>query len=88
MQGNQSIWLAFLSELHFELKHIKAKEKKVSDALSRQTHIIYELTLSQTDANLHERIIATNRVDLFYVEILKKLQEDRLFQQQKEYKVE
>ena len=28
-----------------------------------------------------------NRVDPFYVEILKKFQEDRLFQQQKEYKV-
>ena len=29
-----------------------------------------------------------NRVDTFYVEILKKVQEDRLFQQQKEYKVD
>ena len=30
----------------------------------------------------------TSRVDPFYVEILKKVQEDRLFQQQKEYKVD
>ena len=30
----------------------------------------------------------TNEVDQFYVEILKKVQEDRLFQQQKEYKVD
>ena len=31
----QARWLAFLSEYHFELKHIKEKENKVSDAVSR-----------------------------------------------------
>ena len=50
--------------------------------------MIYEVTLSQTDAYLHENIRADKRVDPFYVEILKKVQEDRLFQQQKEYKVD
>ena len=50
--------------------------------------MIYEVTLSQTDADLHERIREANRVDPFYVEILKKVQEDKLFQQQKEYKVD
>ena len=44
--------------------------------------------MSQTDANLHERIRAANGVDPFYVEILKKVHEDRLFQQKKEYKVD
>ena len=50
--------------------------------------MIYEVTLSQTDSYLHERIRTTNRADAFYVEILKKVLEDRLFQQQKEYKVD
>ena len=50
--------------------------------------MIYEVTLSQTDSDLHERIRTTNKVDPFYVEILKKVQEGRLFQQQKEYKVD
>ena len=50
--------------------------------------MIYEATLSQTNADLHERIRTANRVDPFYVEILKKVQEDRLFQKQKEYKVD
>ena len=68
----QARWLDFLSEYHFELKHIEGKENKVVDALSRQTHMIYEVTLSQNDADLHERIRATNGVDPFYVEILKK----------------
>ena len=43
----------------------------------------YEVTLSQTDSDLHERIRMNNIVDPFYVEILNKVQEDRLFQQQK-----
>ena len=45
--------------------------------------MLYEVNLSQTDLDLHERIRTTNRVDPFHVEILKKVQEDRLFQQQK-----
>ena len=49
--------------------------------------MIYEVTMSQTDADLHENIRMANKVDPFYVEILKKVQEDQLFQQKKEYKV-
>ena len=87
MNARQARWLAFLSEYHFELNHIKEKENKVVDSLSRWTHMIYEVSLSQTDADLHENIRAANKVNPFYVEILKKVQEERLFQQQKEYKV-
>ena len=80
LNARQARWLAFLSEYHFELKHIKGKENKIADALSRRNHMIYEVTLSQNNSNLHKRIRAANRVDPFYVEILKKVQEDRLFQ--------
>ena len=45
--------------------------------------MIYEVTLSQTDADLHEKIREANRVEPFYVDILKKFPEDRFFQQQK-----
>ena len=31
----QARWFTFLSEYHFELKHVKGKENKVVDALSR-----------------------------------------------------
>ena len=81
INARKDIWLDFLNEYHFELNHIKGKENKVADALSRQTHMIYEVTLSQIDAYLHENIRMANNVDLFYVEILNKVQEDRLFQQ-------
>ena len=88
MNAMQARWLAFFGEYHFELKHIKGKENKVSYSLSQWTHMIYEVTLSQTDSDLYQRIRATNRVDPFYVEILNKFQEDKLIQQQKEYKVD
>ena len=88
MNARQARWLYFLIKYNFELKHIKSKENKIVDALSRRTHMIYEVTLSQDDLDLHERIRTINRVDHFYVEILKKVQEDMLFQQQKEYKVD
>ena len=76
LNARKARWLDFLSEYHFELKHIKGKENKVADALSQRTHMIYEVTLSQTDADLHENIRTANKVDPFYVEILKKVQED------------
>ena len=76
-------WLAFLSKYHFKLKHIKGKQNKIVDALRIQIHMVYEVTVSQTDSYLHKRIRIANKFDPFYVEILKKVQEDRLFQQQK-----
>ena len=37
MNARQARWLVFLSEYHFELKHIKGKENKVANVLSRRT---------------------------------------------------
>ena len=81
LNSRKARWLAFLSEYHFELKNIKQKENKIVDALSRRAHMLYEVTLRQTDSDLHDRIRTTSRVDHFYVVVLKKIQEDRLFQQ-------
>ena len=50
--------------------------------------MMYEVNLSQTDSYLRERIRETKIVDPFYVEILKKFKELKLFQQEKEYKVD
>ena len=83
LNARQSRWLDFLSEYHFELKHIKGKENKIIDALNQWAHMLYEVILIQNDSYLHERIEMANIVDHFNVKILKKVQEDRLFQQQK-----
>ena len=35
MNARQARWLSFLSEFDMDIKHIKGKENKVADALSR-----------------------------------------------------
>ena len=67
LNARQSKWLAFLSEYHFELNHINGKENNIVDALSRGTHMIYEVNLSQTDSDLHDRIKMMNKFYPFYV---------------------
>ena len=67
LNARKDRWLAFLSEYHFELKHIKGKGNNIVDALSQRNHMVYEVTVSQTDSNLHERIRMNNRVEPFYV---------------------
>ena len=46
--------------------------------------MLYEVTLRQADSNLHDRIRMTSSIDRFYFEVFKNIQEDRLFQEQKE----
>jgi hypothetical protein len=38
LNARKTRWLAFLSEFDFEVRHIKGKENKVADALSRRIH--------------------------------------------------
>ena len=64
LNAKKARWLAFFSEYHFKLKHIKGKENKICIALRRRSHMIYEVTLSQNDLDLHYRIRTTNRVAL------------------------
>ena len=65
LNTRQARWLDFLSEYHFELKHIKGNENKIVDALIWWAHMLYEVNLSQTNSDLHDRIRTTNRVDGF-----------------------
>ena len=42
----QARWLDLISEFDFEIKHLKGKEKKVVDALSRRVHMAHVEALS------------------------------------------
>ena len=53
----QTIWLEFLCEFDFEIKHIKGKENKVVDALSRKVHEIHVESLSTFQPDLRQQII-------------------------------
>ena len=74
LNARKERWMAFLSEFDFEVKHIKGKENKVVDALSRRTHEVYEITRNQPKSDLLSRIITTNIQDAEYVYLLNNLQ--------------
>ena len=53
LNARQARWLDFLSENDFEIKHIKRKENKVDDALSRNaiTNLIAFISSYKTEIN-------------------------------------
>ena len=46
INARQARWLSFLSEYDFEIQHIKGKEKKVVDALSRNARLNFAAAIS------------------------------------------
>ena len=73
MNGRQARWMAFLSEFDFEVRHIKGKENKVADALSRRTHGINEVILSHPKSDLLDRVKTTSTWDVEYAKLLSEI---------------
>ena len=46
LNARKARWLEFLCEFDFEIKHIKGKENKVADALSRKVQEMHVASLS------------------------------------------
>jgi hypothetical protein len=62
----QTRWLEFLSEYDFDIKHIKGKENKVVDALSRRVHELHATAISMYQSDLKYKIIEVAKSDLQY----------------------
>ena len=56
LNARQARWLAFLSEYDFEIQHIKGKENKVIDALSRNARLKFVATISTYKIDLEEQL--------------------------------
>jgi len=41
------MWLEFLREYDFDIKHIKGKENKVADALNKKVHELHAIAISK-----------------------------------------
>ena len=54
LNARQARWLAFLSEYDFEIQHIKGKENKVADALSRNVRLNFAVAISTYATDLDE----------------------------------
>ena len=52
LNARKERWIAFLSEFDFEVRHIKGKENKVEDTLSRRFHGLFEIHISREESDL------------------------------------
>jgi hypothetical protein len=68
-------WLEFLCEYDFDIKHIKGKENKVADALSRKVHELHATTISMYRTEIKDRILEAANADLQYRGLVAKLQQ-------------
>ena len=57
LNARQARWLAFLSEYDFEIQHIKGKENKVADALSRNAKLNFTAAINTYASDLNEQLI-------------------------------
>ena len=83
----KAIWMAFLSELNFEVNNIKGRENRVVDALSHRTHEVYGITMSQPKIHLRRRIQKTSIHDVEYENLLNKLLKYKVNLNETEFKV-
>jgi hypothetical protein len=74
LNAREARWLAFLSEFDFEVKHIKGKENKVADALSRRVHGLFQININRAESDLEQRTRTTSIKDRNYTKIMTKLQ--------------
>ena len=66
LNARQARWLAFLSEYDFENKHIKGKENKVADALSRNAKLNFTTAISTYVSDLNEQLTEGIKLDELY----------------------
>ena len=66
LNARQARWLAFLSEYDFEIQHIKGKENKVADALSRNAKLNFAVTISTYASDLNEQLTEGIQLDEIY----------------------
>eukprot|EP00253_Pinus_taeda_P027064 PITA_27064 len=66
LNARQARWVDFLSGFDFEIKHLKGKENRVADELSRKMHCLYEIATSKGWVTLHEEIKQAGEQDREY----------------------
>jgi hypothetical protein len=87
LNAMQSRWLEFLCEYDFYIKHIKGKENKVADALSRRLHELHATTISMYQNDIKRKILEAANADLQYMELVVKLQQGKMLQRVEYYKL-
>jgi hypothetical protein len=69
-------WMALLSEFDFEIKHIKGKENRVVDALSRSLKMIHLEVVRTCEMNVRERVRNAQEIDAFFKTVTSYLRQE------------
>jgi hypothetical protein len=85
LNARQIRWLEFLREYDFDIKHIKGKENKVADALSRKVHELHATTISMYQTDIKRKIMEAANADLQYRELVAMLQQGKMPQKMDNY---
>ena len=88
LNAKQDIWIQFLCEFYFEIKHIKGKENKVVDALNGKVHEMHVAYLSIFQQDLRQKIVHHAAEDELYVQVKGKLQQQSLEKRYEGYELE
>jgi hypothetical protein len=76
LNAKQARWMALLSEFDFEIKHVKGKENKVVDALSRSMKTIHLEVVSTYEMNVKERVKNAQETDTFFQTVTSYLEQE------------
>jgi hypothetical protein len=85
LNARKIIWLEFLCEYDFDIKHIKEKENKVANALNRKLHELHATTISIYRIEMKDRILEATNTDLQYRILVAKLQQHQRPQTKESY---
>ena len=66
--------MELLCEYDFDIKHLKGKENKLADTLSRKMHVMH-VAISSRTSNLKDRIKEENSTDEFFQQVKEGLQQ-------------
>jgi hypothetical protein len=76
LNSRQARWMALLNEFDFEIKHIKGKENRVADALSRIMKTIHLTVVSTCEMDVKERVRNAQETDRFFQNVTSYLQQE------------
>jgi hypothetical protein len=85
LNARQIRWLEFLCEYDFDIRHIKGKDNKVVDALSKKVHELHATAISMYINELKDIILEAANVDLQYKRLVAKLQQHEKPQTKESY---
>ena len=80
-------WLEFLSEYDFDINHIKEKENKVVDVLSRRIQLMNATTISMHQWYLKRIILDGLVTNKHYLQVKENLHQGNVHQKIKEYEI-